>query len=298
MKEKIKIVLAIVVTVTLIFVAIVFRDERKDTTPPTAVLIREMQERLVDENGRFREEPSWARIAREFPPDQRPQKPIEPQLDPMRNVLITKFEPEIIFEVVAPSGDRVRVLNGDSYVRIDIPEYSYHEQFIQHVGKDGTIKEVLHHVPRHLPSGVATSTLEISPDGNYVSFTVYYYESGKSYLININTGENIFDVYRIQHAKTLWPENEKFVVIHSYFSGMDGSGVNGLFVSEWGKPGLLRKVFDYGEQHYDRQRWFEDAEKIEDIRMESQFVYFTAITNSGVRVRYQYDVRNYNLISY
>lgn len=293
-----KIVLALLITAIMIVVAFIFRSEPKDTSPPMALSIREMQERLVDENGRFREEPSWARMAREYPPDQRPQKPIEPPLDPMRNVLITKFEPEIIFEVVAPSGDRVRVLNGDSYVRIDIPEYSYHEQFIEHVGKDGTIKEILHHVPSYLPSGVATSTLVISPLGDYVSFSVHYYESGVSFLINIKTEENIFDRYRIEHAKVLWPENGMFAIVHSFFSGIDGSGVNGLYVSEWGNPRLLRKVFDFGER-YEYDQWQAIyAQKIEDIRMESQFVYFTAITNAGERVRYQYDVRNYNLISY
>lgn len=226
--------------------------------------------------------------------------PVEVAPDRMKEVAITKRDPEIAMEIVSLSGARVRLMHGDEYVNILIPDYPYHEAWIEYIGVEGENKVLYKHSPYHLPSGISTSSLQLSPDGKYVSFYGSHYEGGTTYLFNAENGENVFDRYKINnYARILWPTDGMFVVVHSFFSAMDGSGVNGLFVSEWGNPNLLRKVSTFSSGAPDEPSQEKtDIEKIEDVHIESSFVYFTAVKTSGEKERWQYDVRNLSLISF
>ncbi len=97
-----------------------------------------------------------------------------------------------------------------------------------------------------------TRHITISPDGNYVSISRRF----SGFMINVETGETITERVRLaeddsEYTKGLlfgendiyWSSDNQVLVIRSHVELCGGSGIDGLFVSNYGNPDILSGVY-------------------------------------------------------
>ncbi len=90
--------------------------------------------------------------------------------------------------------------------------------------------------------------VNLSPDGKYIYFSIFIYESYDCMMVNIDSGLNITNCNIIlydPYKDVYWSLNNKLLAIRSEHSDFGGEGVDGLFVSDYDNPEQLNEVFSF-----------------------------------------------------
>ncbi len=112
--------------------------------------------------------------------------------------------------------------------------------------------------------------INFSPNGKYVYFGIFMYESYDCMMLNIDSGLNITDCNNIRYSPygdVYWSSNNKVLAIKSEHSDFGGEGVDGLFVSDYDNPEKLNEVFSFTwEEHISGSNIY-DIRFIDDYRL-------------------------------
>ena len=90
--------------------------------------------------------------------------------------------------------------------------------------------------------------VQISPNGKYISFIYSAYEFSEPKMFNIETHQNILKGLPVWFEEPkrniFWSPNNEVLAIRSEMNQFGGEGICGLFVSEYGNPDKLNKVWE------------------------------------------------------
>jgi len=90
--------------------------------------------------------------------------------------------------------------------------------------------------------------VHISPNGKYISFIYSAYEFSEPKMFNIETGQNILKGLSVWFEEPkrniFWSPNNEVLAIKSETNYLTGKGICGIFVSEYGNPDKLNKVWE------------------------------------------------------
>jgi hypothetical protein len=98
-------------------------------------------------------------------------------------------------------------------------------------------------------------SVSLSPNKEYIAFVISGYEWSNPILINLNSGLNILSPYpeidfRNPYEEVFWPSSNKVLAIISHSCAIATcSGIDALFVSDYGNPEKLNEVLaiDYND---------------------------------------------------
>ncbi len=220
-------------------------------------------------------------------PDQGPA--VESNRDEPRHTIIPQPE-ETKTNLTHPlSGYTARLIQGDKYVLNSAPEIvSYYEK-LEITSPNGETKLIEEFKPYLSLSGGITE-LTYSPEGNYLFYSVVYWESEDNHWVDVRTGQDIippnilvgWDDNRQPYIR--WsPDGSKLAAV-SYYHAMDGSGSDGVYVSSTGNPADLKNIFDFG------------MKEIKYLEATNNVITFTAIAEDKTSKKYQYDFLTATLI--
>ena len=90
--------------------------------------------------------------------------------------------------------------------------------------------------------------VQISPNGKYISFIYSAYEFSEPKMFNIETHQNILKglpVWFEEPKRSIfWSPNNEVLAIRSETDQFGGKGICGIYVSEYGNPDKLNKVWE------------------------------------------------------
>jgi hypothetical protein len=89
-------------------------------------------------------------------------------------------------------------------------------------------------------------------NSNYIRINFVGYEFYANGIVNVRTGEDILKGYNIILGETFWSENKEVLTIKSTVNDLGGEGQEALFVSEYGNPEKLNRVFDISEGRFEK----------------------------------------------
>ena len=172
-----------------------------------------------------------------------------------------------------PSGMIALIMEGEKY---DLAYGGGSRQDILQVYKDKKIKTIYSVSPEAVSWYGEIGSINLSPHGKYIYFTIYGYESYDCMMVNIDSGLNITDCDTIRYSPyedVYWSPNNKVLAIRSEHSDFGGEGVDGLFVSDYDNPEKLNEVFSFTwEKHI-------SGSDIYDIRFVDDYkLFFTVLS--------------------
>lgn len=148
-----------------------------------------------------------------------------------------------------PSNTLAFIERGEKYY-----VYSYGEiyrEILKVIRPNKEIKIIVSSVEEGTKQGYfnGIAPVNFSPDGEYIYVSISGYDDSKSMIVNIENGLNItkdydivFDIYK----NVVWSPDNKILAIKSGggcgLRGYGGGGVEGVFVSEYGKPEKLINI--------------------------------------------------------
>lgn len=121
----------------------------------------------------------------------------------------------------------------------------------------------------------AIGGFSFSPKGDYITVDVVGYEWSASYIFEAASGVDLLigkeDIWYDNFSESvLWSDDDKVLVIKSYLNDFGGEGSDSVFVSDYGKPSILNKIFTLTEEEH-----YNDS-SIEDVSLDKDKVTFSA----------------------
>ena len=145
-----------------------------------------------------------------------------------------------------PTGSLAFVKNGEELPTF-ISDTKLPQQTLYVVDAAGQEAELYTIPPEGVEAFGQFMDLMFSPQGNFMSVQLSFWEWGSVKIFNIETGEAIdfpssLGVVRIrEHVH--WSDDEQVLVIHSLYDEFGGDGLDGLLISEYGSPENLNVAF-------------------------------------------------------
>ncbi|TSC68210.1 MAG: hypothetical protein G01um101466_525 [Parcubacteria group bacterium Gr01-1014_66] len=122
--------------------------------------------------------------------------------------------------------------------------------------------------------GSVVGDLSFSPDGRYVALLLHGWEWVNQFIIDTEQNRNIIAPYDslIQfydpNKDILWSSDGNVLAIISFHNDFAGGGTDGLFISEFGDPSKLRKIFSWGEEEHFGNSKFQEISFISNERVQ------------------------------
>lgn len=144
-----------------------------------------------------------------------------------------------------PSGVIAFIERGEKYKLVH--EGENYQEILKVIDQNKRIKTIYIVPPQKVEWYGNIGRVNISPNGKYIAFILFGYESSTPFMFNIETGRNIFEGLPIWFdnpaEKIYWSKNNKVLVVKSERNEFGGEGMVGLFVSDYDNPDKLGLVF-------------------------------------------------------
>ncbi len=204
-----------------------------------------------------------------------------------------------------PSGVTAFIEKGEKYDLAWNGGKDY-QDILKIIGSDKEIKTIFTISPDWVSLYGKIGGINFSPNGKYIAFIFSAYEYSKPMLFNIENGVNILSSnifwFGDIDENIYWSSNNKVLIIKNEVNDFSGQGSYSIFVSDYGVPDKLNKIFeiDYNEVRSSPRKYISDLYIINDEKV--YFSVFLAEWNSNKRdydilkkTKYEYSVKTKGL---